>query len=401
MLDCNASPEKTSFGASAPVGALPNASGPRQTSTIEQVKLLVTRLESRFSEIASIAGFIGDISKHTKMLSFNATIESARAGEAGRGFAVVAAEVRALAERTSDATLDINRMVQEVNREITTAVKDVETAEVETLLQGGIRIATLEAAKLDVLFSRIVAVIHAFKQTLQGLSLSEAALSRRAINYIMAEYLRQNEDLLAISCCALPNIIDGADADFVNAPGHDASGRYIPYWNRGSGAVQLEPLTGYDTPGQNDWYELPRRAGHDVMIEPYDYPVAGRTVKITSLMSPFTVKGVFAGVVGTDYALERLQADMARVKPFSVGALMLLSNKAAYVAHPDRERLGTPADDLSIEAKAAVRAGQAYQYVDDGGVARIFHPLKIGEDTAPWSVLVRFEVAAALRSGSR
>jgi methyl-accepting chemotaxis protein len=373
----------------------------RPSNTIEQVKMLVSRLEGRFTEIASIAGLISDISKHTKMLSFNATIESARAGDAGRGFAVVASEVRALAERTSEATSDINRMLQDVNKEIVTAVKDVETAEVETLIQGGIRIATLEAAKLEILFTRIATVIHGFKQTIQGLSLSGEGLTRRTIDNIMAEYLRKNEDLLALSCCALPNVIDGADSNFIGAPGHDGTGRYIPYWNRGGGQIQLEPLTGYDTPGLNDWYELPRKAGHDVMIEPYDYPVAGRVVQITSLMSPFTLKGVFAGVIGTDYALERLQADMARIKPFTVGALMLLSNSAAYVAHPDRDTLGKPADDLSLDAKAAIRGGNTYHYIDAGGVVRIFHPLKIGEDTRPWSVMVTFEIAAALRSGSR
>lgn len=373
----------------------------RPSNTIEQVKLLVSRLEGRFTEIASIAGLISDISKHTKMLSFNATIESARAGEAGRGFAVVASEVRALAERTSEATSDINRMLQDVNTEIVGAVKDVEAAEVETLIQGAIRIATLESAKLEILFTRIATVIHSFKQTLQGLSLSAEGLSRQTIDNIMEEYLRKNEDLLALSCCALPNVIDGADTNFVDTPGHDGTGRYIPYWNRGSGQIQLEPLTGYDTPGLNDWYELPRKAGHDVMIEPYDYPVAGRTVKITSLMSPFTLKGVFAGVVGTDYALARLQADLARVKPFNVGALILLSNSAAYVAHPDPEQLGKTAQDLSFEAKAAIRAGIPYQYTDDAGIARIFHPLKIGEDTHPWSVMVEFEIVSALRNGSR
>jgi methyl-accepting chemotaxis protein len=373
----------------------------RPSNTIEQVKLLVSRLEGRFTEIAAIAALISDISKHTKMLSFNATIESARAGQAGRGFAVVASEVRALAERTSEATSDISRMLHDVNSEITHAVKDVETAEVETLIQGGIRIATLEAAKLEVLFTRIAAVIHSFKQTIQGLSLAGEGLTRRTINAIMAEYLQKNEDLLALSCCALPNVIDGADTDFIGAPGHDATGRYIPYWNRGNGQIQLEPLTGYDTPGLNDWYELPRKAGHDVMIEPYDYPVAGRIVQITSLMSPFTVKGAFAGVIGTDYALERLQAELARIKPFTVGALMLLSNSSAYVAHPDREHLGKPADDLSIDAKNAIRTGQAYHYIDPLGIVRIFHPLKIGDDTHPWSVMVMFEIAGALRSGAR
>ena len=59
------------------------------------------------AEVGSIAGVINAIAKQTNLLALNATIEAARAGEAGKGFAVVAGEVKALANKTSEATAGI------------------------------------------------------------------------------------------------------------------------------------------------------------------------------------------------------------------------------------------------------------------------------------------------------
>ncbi len=93
----------------------------------------IDQLKNDNDKIVSVIDVINSIADQTNLLALNAAIEAARAGEAGRGFAVVADEVRALASRTSEATLEVSDMINTIKSGTETVVGTMERGKQSTL----------------------------------------------------------------------------------------------------------------------------------------------------------------------------------------------------------------------------------------------------------------------------
>ena len=95
---------------------------------IQETSKRIKRLGESSQQISEVVGLIDDIAEQTNILSLNAAIQAAMAGEAGRGFAVVADEVQRLAERSAEATKQINSLVNNIQADTNEAVISMERA---------------------------------------------------------------------------------------------------------------------------------------------------------------------------------------------------------------------------------------------------------------------------------
>lgn len=100
---------------------------------IQETSKRIKRLGESSQEIGDIVSLINDISEQTNILALNAAIQASMAGEAGRGFAVVADEVQRLAERSGNATKQIEALVKTIQTDTNEAVISMEASTSEVV----------------------------------------------------------------------------------------------------------------------------------------------------------------------------------------------------------------------------------------------------------------------------
>jgi len=115
--------------------------------TIQDTAKRIKRLGESSQEIGDIVELINDIADQTNILALNASIQASMAGEAGRGFAVVADEVQRLAERSANATKQIEVLVSTIQSDTNEAVVSMERSTTDVV--GGALLAENAGAALE------------------------------------------------------------------------------------------------------------------------------------------------------------------------------------------------------------------------------------------------------------
>ncbi|MDH6230486.1 methyl-accepting chemotaxis protein [Mesorhizobium soli] len=212
-------------------------------------------------------------------------------------------------------------------------------------------IAEESARRVETYFSRVEGLTYNARSSLIAAK-DGAVPDREATNRLFSRWMQDNTWALGLSTAWEPNAFDGKDADYRNAPGHDDSGRYIPYFVRNGGKVGLEALVDYEKPGAGDWYLIPKKTGKPVLMEPFSYSIAGKDVVMTSFMAPLLFDGAFKGTVGADIALDSLANDLSKIKPLGQGYVALVTGKGGIVSYPEATVRGKALKDSGLDAGA-------------------------------------------------
>ena len=258
------------------------------------------------------------------------------------------------------------------------------------LEQGDIRAkrtAELAAKTVSQHLDHSMTTALGLRHVLEGLR-SHGATDRDAVNAILRRQLDGNPALLGLFTGWEPDAFDGDDEQFANTPGHDASGRLVPYWNRGDGSLAVEPLVDYDQAGAGDYYQTPKRTGQAFVSDPYEYEVGGRKMLIASLVHPIMVGGRFHGIAGADIALDAMGQWLGGIKPFGVGHVTVLSQSGTIVYGPDRSAVGKMASTLPAAALNALARGEEYRWLDDAGISHFLERIDIKGAERAWGAIV-------------
>ncbi|KAF1724002.1 chemotaxis protein, partial [Pseudoxanthomonas japonensis] len=209
-------------------------------------------------------------------------------------------------------------------------------------------------------------------------------ISRAAASAIFKRQLEAHPEWVGVGTLWEPDAFDGKDADYVSAPGHDDTGRFMSYWAWSDGAPLEEALRDYEVPGAGDWYLRPRELKRQVVAEPYVYKIAGKDVLMTTLSTPVLDEGKYVGVMTVDFALQSLQARIAKLTPMDAGFVRLLTPAGVVIADQDAASVGKPfAGAQAAEVMKQIAAGEPVfrESTNAGGeaVMEAYVPLQIGD----------------------
>jgi methyl-accepting chemotaxis protein len=253
-----------------------------------------------------------------------------------------------------------------------------------------------QAVKSDLDASFTVATDLAI--TFESMREKEAS-ERSVLQTVLKNMLSAKQGILGTWSAWEPNALDGADANWASKEAHDKTGRFIPYWYRTAGQIQVEPLLSYDVPGDGDYYLLAKNSGKAQILEPYIYAVGGVDTLITSLVEPIEVGGRVLGVAGVDIALSQVQANLSQIKPFEGAFLTLVSDQGVIVYHPNADLIGKPLSEanFSSETNDALNAGTSAALKNviygEETVFQSVEALKIADTDSVWKLMVTVPTA--------
>ncbi len=163
--------------------------------SLEEMDRSMIKIKRSSAEMDNIVGIINDISEQINLLSLNASIESARAGEAGRGFAVVADEISKLADETAESLKEINSLIKTNDAEINRGIENLNTADsrIQEIITG--------MNSINSMINTISETMDRQLETNRDVNISSDSISE------MAHQIRERTDLQKITMAEIAGVM--------------------------------------------------------------------------------------------------------------------------------------------------------------------------------------------------
>ncbi|MGN1176574.1 MAG: methyl-accepting chemotaxis protein [Roseburia sp.] len=163
--------------------------------SVKRLQVAIDKVGKASGEITNITNVIGSIADQTNLLSLNASIEAARAGDAGRGFAVVAGEIGQLAQTSADSVHNIENIIGEINSLVKDAVSQADDS--ASNINDSSQLVGEALTTFDVIFENIDAVSKLVEQMLEKVEKVNDVSSNVAS--ISEEQAASSQEILATS----------------------------------------------------------------------------------------------------------------------------------------------------------------------------------------------------------
>ena len=201
---------------------------------------------------------------------------------------------------------------------------------------------------------------------------------------------------LGMYCDWIPNAFDRQDSQFIGTSTADSDGRFISWWARSGGKIDLQPASvTYADENNQDYFRLPREAKHEVILEPYIDKVDNKPILMTSLIVPILVNDQFMGISGVDIALGDLQTQVDQMSTRlyqGSAAVEIISNGGLIVAFSGKpDAAGKKIQDINPQDAQAILSSikQGSTIVNNvNGNTLVFASIQPGETASPWTVML-------------
>lgn len=282
----------------------------------------------------------------------------------------------------------------------------IDSAQAETLAVAANQAGSVKG-QIDPAFSAARTMAYTLRAGKE--STDPTPLTRQQVNGMLKKVAEENPTFLGTWTLWEPNAFDGQDANYVNAPLHDATGRFIPYWVRSGDTVEGVAIVDYETPtpGLNDWYFIPRATQKETLITPYLYPVDGVDVLMTTISIPVIENGQFYGVIGVDYRVDFLQGIVDEINLYNgTASAVLFTDTGTVIAVRNQPELTLQPASVIYEDFEQIQSRMAdgetfISLSSDKQYLRVFSPIDTGEAGRWWfSLVVPFSAITAPATAS-